>query len=73
MTICLVFLSVMLFVLAAHPFTTYPLTLKIIQRFARPVCYQALPQELLPTELRNTNIRKIWRMINGTMTKNDVE
>jgi len=44
-----------------------------IQRFARPVCYQALPQELLPTELRNTNIRKIWRMINGTMTKNDVE
>jgi alpha-ketoglutaric semialdehyde dehydrogenase len=43
-----------------------------IQRFARPVCYQGLPQELLPTELQNTNIRKIWRMINGTLTKDDV-
>ena len=37
-----------------------------IQRFARPVCYQGLPQELLPTELKNSNIRQIWRMINGT-------
>jgi len=44
-----------------------------IQRFARPVCYQGLPQELLPAELRNTNVRKIWRMINGALTKNDVE
>ena len=44
-----------------------------IQRFARPVCYQGLPQELLPTELRNTNIRKIWRMLNGALTKNDIE
>ena len=44
-----------------------------IQRFARPVCYQGLPQGLLPTELQNINIRKIWRMINGALTKNDVE
>jgi NADP-dependent aldehyde dehydrogenase len=44
-----------------------------IQRFARPICYQGLPQELLPTELRNTNIRQIWRMINGALTKNDIE
>ena len=43
-----------------------------IQRFARPVCYQGLPLELLPTELQNPNIRKIWRMINGTLTKDDV-
>jgi 2,5-dioxopentanoate dehydrogenase len=43
-----------------------------IQRFARPVCYQGLPQQLLPTELQNTNIRKIWRLINGTLTKDDV-
>jgi 2,5-dioxopentanoate dehydrogenase len=43
-----------------------------IQRFARPVCYQGLPQELLPAELRNINTRKIWRMVNGTMSKEDV-
>src|SRR3984957_12890115 len=43
-----------------------------IQRFARPVCYQGLPQELLPVELHNSNLRQIWRMINGTLTKDDV-
>jgi 2,5-dioxopentanoate dehydrogenase len=43
-----------------------------IQRFARPVCYQGLPQELLPTELKNSNTRKIWRMINGNFTKDDI-
>jgi len=43
-----------------------------IQRFARPVCYQGLPQELLPVELHNSNVRQIWRMINGTLTKDDV-
>jgi NADP-dependent aldehyde dehydrogenase len=43
-----------------------------IQRFARPVCYQGLPQDLLPTELQNPNIRQIWRMINGTLTKDAV-
>jgi 2,5-dioxopentanoate dehydrogenase len=43
-----------------------------IQRFARPVCYQGLPQELLPTELQNANVRRIWRMINGSLTKDDV-
>jgi 2,5-dioxopentanoate dehydrogenase len=43
-----------------------------IQRFARPVCYQGLPQELLPTELQNSNIRKIWRTINGTLTRDEV-
>ncbi len=43
-----------------------------IQRFARPVCYQGLPTEMLPAELQNANIRKIWRLINGTLTKEDV-
>jgi 2,5-dioxopentanoate dehydrogenase len=43
-----------------------------IQRFARPVCYQGLPPELLPRELQNVNTRKIWRIINGTLTKDDV-
>ncbi len=40
MTICLVVLSVMLFILAAHPFTTYPLSLKIIRRFAKPARHE---------------------------------
>jgi 2,5-dioxopentanoate dehydrogenase len=39
-----------------------------IQRFARPVCYQAFPQELLPAELRNRNTRKIRRLVNGTLS-----
>jgi NADP-dependent aldehyde dehydrogenase len=43
-----------------------------ICRFARPVCYQGLPQELLPIELQNVNSRKIWRMVNGTLTKDDI-
>jgi 2,5-dioxopentanoate dehydrogenase len=43
-----------------------------ILRFARPVCYQGLPQGLLPVELQNLNIRKIWRTVNGTLTKEDI-
>lgn len=37
-----------------------------ILRFARPVCYQNLPQDALPAELRDGNPRKILRMWNGT-------
>jgi 2,5-dioxopentanoate dehydrogenase len=43
-----------------------------ICRFARPVCYQGVPQELLPVELQDANSRKIWRMVNGTLTKDDI-
>jgi len=43
-----------------------------IQRFVRPICYQGLPQELLPTELQNDNLRKIWRTINGALTQDAV-
>jgi NADP-dependent aldehyde dehydrogenase len=41
-----------------------------IYRFARPVCYQNFPDELLPPELRNANPRGIWRRIDGQLTKN---
>ena len=34
-----------------------------IERFLRPVCYQALPQDLLPTELRDGN--PLPRLIDG--------
>jgi 2,5-dioxopentanoate dehydrogenase len=37
-----------------------------IKRFTRPVCYQNFPEFLLPIELRNENILKIFRLIDGT-------
>lgn len=36
-----------------------------IFRFARPVCYQDLPQQALPAELQDDNPRKILRLWNG--------
>jgi NADP-dependent aldehyde dehydrogenase len=42
-----------------------------IERFARPVCYQNFPDEALPVELRNANERRIWRLIDGELTKED--
>jgi alpha-ketoglutaric semialdehyde dehydrogenase len=36
-----------------------------ILRFARPVCYQNLPQDALPAELQDDNPRKILRLWNG--------
>lgn len=43
-----------------------------IRRFARPVCYQNFPDEVLPPPLRNANPHEIWRMINGKMTKESI-
>ncbi len=43
-----------------------------IYRFARPVCYQNFPQSQLPGELQNANPRKLWRMVNGTLTQEEV-
>ncbi|MBV9759423.1 MAG: aldehyde dehydrogenase (NADP(+)) [Acidobacteriaceae bacterium] len=40
-----------------------------IFRFARPVCYQAFPEHLLPPELQNANPRNIWRLVNGELTR----
>ncbi len=40
-----------------------------IKRFARPVCYQNFPQELLPVELRDVNPRNIWRLVDNQWTK----
>jgi len=36
-----------------------------IFRFLRPVCYQALPEELLPEALKNGNPLKLMRLLNG--------
>jgi NADP-dependent aldehyde dehydrogenase len=43
-----------------------------IRRFARPVCYQNVPDAFLPAELRNRNERQLWRLVNGQVTKNDI-
>lgn len=43
-----------------------------ILRFARPICYQGWPQDQLPPELRDKNVRGIWRQIDGVLTKGDV-
>ncbi|WP_128546399.1 aldehyde dehydrogenase (NADP(+)) [Larkinella soli] len=36
-----------------------------IRRFARPVCYQGFPEELLPDELKTANPLNIWRLVDG--------
>lgn len=43
-----------------------------IYRFARPVCYQNFPEQLLPAELQDANPRNIWRMIDGQWTQDPV-
>ncbi|MCP9756416.1 aldehyde dehydrogenase (NADP(+)) [Lacihabitans sp. CCS-44] len=40
-----------------------------ITRFTRPVCYQDMPDTLLPVELQNENSLGIWRKVNGEMGK----
>jgi alpha-ketoglutaric semialdehyde dehydrogenase len=40
-----------------------------ILRFARPVCYQNCPESLLPGELKLANPLKIWRMVDGNITR----
>jgi NADP-dependent aldehyde dehydrogenase len=36
-----------------------------IVRFARPICYQNFPENLLPEALKEGNPRKIWRLVDG--------
>ena len=36
-----------------------------IRRFLRPVCYQDLPQNLLPEALHDENVRKLPRLVDG--------
>src|ERR1700682_678642 len=38
-------------------------------RFVRPVCYQDWPNSALPEELKDANPLKIWRMVDGQMTR----
>ena len=38
-------------------------------RFARPICYQSLPDALLPDSLKNANPLGLMRLVNGTPTR----
>jgi len=38
-----------------------------ILRWVRPVCFQDVPQELLPPELHDGNPRGIWRIVDGAL------
>jgi len=40
-----------------------------MHRFARPVCWQDFPQAALPEELRDANPRGIWRLVDGSFTR----
>lgn len=42
---------------------------KAIERFSRPVCYQDFPSATLPDELKDENPLKIWRLVDGELTK----
>jgi alpha-ketoglutaric semialdehyde dehydrogenase len=39
-----------------------------IRRFLRPVCYQNLPEALLPDAVRDANPLRLWRRMDGVMT-----
>ena len=56
-----------------YPATTDPRTTSVgtaaIYRWARPVCYQNFPQAALPDELQDANPRKVWRRVEGKMTR----
>ena len=43
-----------------------------IFRFTRPICYQNMPQSLLPAELKNKNILSVFRLVNGERTDKDI-
>ena len=38
-----------------------------IRRFLRPVCYQDLPEALLPEALRDGNPLGLWRRLDGAL------
>jgi 2,5-dioxopentanoate dehydrogenase len=42
-------------------------------RFTRAVCYQNMPQALLPAELHDSNPMGIWRQLNGGQTQEPIQ
>ena len=58
------------------PATTDPRATSVgtaaILRFARPVCFQDVPDAALPEELRDANPRGIWRFVDGRPTRDSL-
>lgn len=56
-----------------YPATTDSRTTSVgtaaIERFARPICWQNFPQDMLPPELQESNPRHIWRLVDGQLTR----
>lgn len=44
-----------------------------VKRWVRPVCFQGAPDFILPEELRNSNERKILRLVNNAWTREPVD
>lgn len=40
-----------------------------IDRFLRPICYQSLPDALLPEALKNDNPLGLWRLVDGSFAQ----
>jgi len=43
-----------------------------IKRFARPICFQDWPNELLPDELKNENPFNIWRLVDNKYSQTKI-
>jgi len=60
-----------------YPATTDPKFTSVgtaaILRFLRPICYQNFPDGALPPELQNANPRKIWRTVDGALTRDAIK
>lgn len=56
-----------------YPATTNAMVTSVgaqaIDRFLRPVCYQDMPEALLPAELLADNPLKLWRLVDGELTQ----
>jgi NADP-dependent aldehyde dehydrogenase len=46
---------------------------RAVFRFVRPVCYQDAPDATLPDELKNSNPLRILRLVDGEVTKSELE
>ncbi|MDZ4814715.1 MAG: aldehyde dehydrogenase (NADP(+)) [Verrucomicrobiota bacterium] len=59
-----------------YPATTQSLFTSVgtqaIKRFARPVCYQNIPERFLPPTLHNANLLKVMRLVNGEYTRDAI-
>jgi len=59
-----------------YPATTAPGSTSVgtlaIRRFSRPVAWQDAPNALLPPELRDENPRRIWRTVDGQITRQPI-